>query len=227
MSLSFLIVMSIKLMKKITLSILAICCLVSCKDEPQTTRAEQTQTQEEYLAKNKLTIPKKGQLNELTPAQKKLVQDWLEFNTVYENMKLVNSSTRFAIIEDLGQLAANIDDLEQKKHPKDLNVNQIRSRFLVLKTKALKLQDDATDDSIPNDFIEKEIVEMNQVFNSIAYQIAQASKLNMKPEEILGDALNAKDSTKVTQENVVKEQKREFKPQKTERLIKEVDPDNQ
>lgn len=226
MSLSFLILVVETLMKKIILSVFVVCSFIACKEEPQATRAEQTETQEEYLAKNKLTIPAKGKLQELTPSQKKLVQDWLEFKTVHENMKLINSSTRFAIIEDLGQLAANIDDLEEKKHPQNLNANQIRSRFLVLKTKALKLQDDATDDSISNEFIEKEIVKMNQVFNSITYQISQASKLDMKPEEILGNTLKATDTIQTEKENNVKEQKPVEKYQNTQKPVQEVKKQN-
>lgn len=178
--------------------------LFACKEEQQATRAEETQSQEEFLAKNKLNIPKKGKLQELTPTQKKLVLDWLEFNTVHESTKLINASSRFAIVEDLGQLAANIYALEKSKFPKDLDVMQIRSRFLVLKTKSLKLQDDATDENISNEFIENKIVEINKVFNAICYQIGQASVLNLTPEEILGDGFKTKDSIKLAPE---KEQK--------------------
>ncbi|WP_298509174.1 hypothetical protein [uncultured Kordia sp.] len=193
-------------MKKIIASVLVCITLFACEKEQQTTRVQQTQSQEEYLAKNKLNIPRKGQLKTLTPAQKELVQDWLEFNTVHENMKLINESTRFAIIEDLGQLANNIDEIEKKKLPKKLDVMQIRSRFLVLKTKALKLQDDATDDSIPNNFIEKEIVEMNKVFHAVCYQIQQASILDIAAEEILGDVFKATDSTNAEKKVSQKEQ---------------------
>ncbi|EDP96576.1 hypothetical protein KAOT1_15473 [Kordia algicida OT-1] len=206
-----------KLMKKIITLVLIIISFISCEKEAEATRAQETQSKEEYLAKNKLNIPRKGKLEELTPNQKKLVQDWLEFNTVHENMKLINSSTRFAIVEDLEQLAANIDVIEKKKYPKDLDVMQIRSRFLVLKTKALKLQDDATDENTSNDFIEKEIVEMNKVFNSVCYQIVQASQLNIKPEEILGDAMKLKDSTNVDETNALKKEqqaRKEFLPKK-------------
>ncbi|MBC8757322.1 hypothetical protein H2O64_21820 [Kordia sp. YSTF-M3] len=182
-------------MKKIIVLVLVMISFFACKKEQQDTRNTQTESREDFLAKNKLTIPKKGKLKELTPIQKKLVQDWLEFKTVHESTKLINASTRFAIVEDLGQLAANIDAMEQKRFPKELDVMQIRSRFLVLKTKALKLQDDATDENISNEFIEKEIVEINKVFNAICYQIEQASALNITPEEILGDAFKTKDST--------------------------------
>jgi hypothetical protein len=191
-------------MKKIIIFMFVMISLFACKEEEKATRAAETQSQEEFLAKNKLNIPKKEKLKELTPIQKKLVLDWLEFNTVYESAKLINSSSRFAIVEDLGQLAANIDMMEKSKFPKDLDIMQIRSRFLVLKTKALKLQDDATDENISNEFIEKEIVEMNTVFNAVCYQIAQASILNITPEEILGDAFKTKDSLKAALE---KEQK--------------------
>lgn len=216
-------------MKKIIASVLIGITLFACKKEQQVARAVETQSQEEYLAKNKLTIPKKGTLKSLTPNQKKLVQDWLEFNTVHENMKLVNASTRFAIIEDLGQLANNIDEIENKKYPKELNAMQIRSRFLVLKTKALKLQDDATDDSIPNSFVEKEIVEMNKVFHAVCYQIEQASSLNIKPEEILGDMFKDTDSVNAEKKVVNTKQlpnqkaKKEKLPKKS---FKEVKPQN-
>lgn len=190
-------------MKKIIVFVFVMISFFACKEE-QATRTAETESQEEFLAKNKLNIPKKEKLKELTPIQKKLVLDWLEFNTVHESAKLINSSTRFAIVEDLGQLAANIDTMEKKKFPKELDVMQIRSRFLVLKTKALKLQDDATDENTSNEYIEKEIVEINKVFNSVCYQIAQASILKITPEEILGDAFKTKDSTKAVLE---KEQK--------------------
>lgn len=219
-------------MKKIITLVLIIISFISCEEEQQTTRSQETQSKEEYLAKNKLNIPRKGKLKDLTPNQKKLVQDWLEFNAVHENMKLINASTRFAIVEDLEQLAANIDVVEKKKFPKELDVMQIRSRFLVLKTKALKLQDDATDENTSNDFIEKEIVEMNKVFNSVCYQIAQASKLNIKPEEILGDGMKLKDSTNVDGAAALKKEqqaRKEFLPKDKIKLpkkpFKEVESD--
>lgn len=193
-----------KLMKKIIVLVFVIVSFFACKEEQQAANATQTETHEDFLAKNKLNIPQKAKLKELTPTQKKLVQDWLEFKTVHESIKLINASTRFAIVEDLGQLAANIDVMEQKKFPKELDVMQIRSRFLVLKTKALKLQDDATDDNISNEFIEKEIVEMNKVFNAVCHQIEQASALDITSEEILGDAFKTKDSTNAA---INKEQK--------------------
>ncbi|MFK7748725.1 MAG: hypothetical protein AB8B65_10060 [Kordia sp.] len=216
-------------MKKIIASVLISIILFACKKEPQTTRVQQTQSQEEYLEKNKLNIPNKGKLNSLTPNQKKLVQDWLEFTAVHENMKLINESTRFAIIEDLGQLASNIDVVEKKKYPKDIDVTQIRSRFLVLKTKALKLQDDATDDSIPNTFIEKEIVEMNKVFKSVCYQIEQASSKDINPEEILGDIykvndiLDAEKATPTKQKLSIQKAKKQKLPKKP---FKAVQPKN-
>ncbi|MEM6719282.1 MAG: hypothetical protein AAF611_08220 [Bacteroidota bacterium] len=181
-------------MKKLIASALIGIALFACEKEQQITKVERVSSQKEYLEKNKLNIPKKGKLKGLNSTQKNLVQDWLEFNAIHENMKLINESTRFAIMEDLGQLAANIDELQQKKFPKKLDVMQIRSRFLVLKTKALKLQDDATDDSISNDFIANEIVEMNKVFTAVCYQMEQASSLDMKPEEILGDLFETVDS---------------------------------
>ena len=184
-------------MKKIIVSVFAIFLLFACKKQEGSTSTTETESREEYFAKNKLNIPKKSMLKELTPTQKKLVQDWLEFTAIHENMKLINSSTRFAIVEDLGQLAANIDTLEKKRFPKELDVMQIRSRFLVLKTKALKLQDDATDETVANDFLEKEIVEINNVFNAVCYQIEQASELNIIPEEILGNKIKIKDSTDI------------------------------
>ncbi len=181
---------------------LVICTFFACKKEQQRTQEQATQSKEEFVEKNKLNIPKKGKLKELNAVQKKLVQDWIEFNTIHESMKLVNASSRFAIVEDLGQLAANIDAIEEKRFPADLNAMQIRSRFLVLKTKALKLQDDAGDEAVTNDDIAKEIVEMNRVFNAVCYQIQQASEDNIDPKEILGNSLT-KDSTKV--EKPVKE----------------------
>ncbi|WP_160130408.1 hypothetical protein [Kordia antarctica] len=210
-------------MKKIIVSLLVIITFFACKKEQEATRSAETQSQEEYFAKNKLTIPKKAQLKELTPTQKKLVQDWLEFTAIHENIKLINASTRFAIAEDLGQLAANIDTLGFKKFPKELDVMQIRSRLLVLKTKALKLQDDATDDNVPNDFLEKEIAEMNKVFNAVCYQIEQTSELNILPEEILGNSLKKKDSTKVKIEEK-KEQKPKMKLPK--KPFKQIEPEN-
>jgi len=191
-------------MKKIIIFMFVMVSVFACKKEQQATRASETESQEEFLAKNKLNIPKKEQLKELTPIQKKMVLDWLEFNTVYESAKLINASSRFAIVEDLGQLAANIEAMGKKKFPKELDVMQIRSRFLVLKTKALKLQDDATDDNISNEFVEKEIIEINKIFNAVCYQIEQASAFNMTSEEILGDAFKIKDSTELALE---KEQK--------------------
>lgn len=184
-------------MKRIIVLVLVGITFFACKEEEKATRTERTENQAEYFEKNKLNVPKKGALKNLTAAQKKLVQDWLEFKTVHENMKLINNTTRFSITGDLEQLASNIDEVDKKKFPKDLDIMQIRSRFLVLKTKALKLQDDASDDSIPNDFIEKEIVEMNKVFNSVCYQVEQAQLLNIEPEEILGDMFKTGDSTKV------------------------------
>lgn len=216
-------------MKKIIASVLIGITLFACKKEQEVTRVAETQSQEEYLAKNKLNIPKKGILKSLTPNQKKLVQDWLEFNTIHENMKLVNASTRFAIIEDLGQLASNIDEIENKRFPKDLDAMQIRSRFLVLKTKALKLQDDATDDNIQNSFVEEEIVEMNKVFHSICYQIEQASSFNIKPEEILGDIYKVTDSINAEKEIVKKQQSPAPKAKKQKlpkKPFKEVKPQN-
>ncbi|WP_290669773.1 hypothetical protein [Kordia sp.] len=205
--------------------------LFACgKEEEQTTRMQQTQSQEEYLAKNKLNIPRKGNLQELTPTQKELVQDWLEFNAVHENMKLINESTRFAIIEDLGQLASNIDEVEKKKLPEALDIMQIRSRFLVLKTKALKLQDDATDDSIPNTFIEKEIVEMNKVFNAVCSQIEQASLLDIEAEEILGDVFKVTDSTKNAPKKVLQTEQLPTQKAQKQKLpkkpFKQVKPKN-
>jgi hypothetical protein len=185
-----------QLMKKIILSILVICTFFACKKEHKTARTGATQSQEEYSAKNKLNIPKKGKLVALNSAQKKLVQDWLEFNTIHENMKLVNESTRFAIIEDLGQLAANIQVIENMQFPDDLDATQIRSRFLVLRTKALKLQDDASDENVNNEAISKEIVEMNRVFHAICYQIQQVAEADIDPKEILGSS-TGKDTTKV------------------------------
>ena len=105
------------LMKKIIVSVFAIFLLFACKKQEGSTSTTETESREEYFAKNKLNIPKKSMLKELTPTQKKLVQDWLEFTAIHENMKLINSSTRFAIVEDLGQLAANIDTLEKKRFP--------------------------------------------------------------------------------------------------------------
>lgn len=189
-------------MKKVITYILVIFTFFACKEEQQATRDEATQNKEEFIEKNKLNIPKKGKLKELNATQKKLVQDWIEFNTITESMKLVNSSSRFAIVEDLGQLASNIEAIKDKRFPADLDKMQIRSRFLVLKTKALKLQDDAGDEAVTNDDIAKEIVEMNRVFHSICYQVQQASELNIDPEEILGNSLS-KDSTSV--EKPVKE----------------------
>jgi hypothetical protein len=209
-------------MKKIFASVLII-TFFACKKEQQTTRVEATQTQEEYLEKNKLNIPKKEQFSGLNTAQKDLVQDWIEFNAVMENIKLINSSSRFAIVEDLKQLADNIDVIDEKRFPKGLDVMQIRSRFLVLKTKALKLQDDATDDSIPNAFIEKEIIEMNKVFKAVCYQIEQTSLLNMEPDEILGDIFKLKDSTELDSMFPIKSElpKRELKEVKKKKLLKE------
>ncbi|MEM6686914.1 MAG: hypothetical protein AAF617_14110, partial [Bacteroidota bacterium] len=135
-----------KIPKKIIALVLITTTLFACEQKEQATRAAQTQSQKEYLEKNKLNIPQKNKLKDLTAAQKNLVQDWLEFTAIHENMKLINASTRFAIVEDLGQLATNIDEIDKKKFPEGLDVMQIRSRFLVLKTKALKLQDDAVDD---------------------------------------------------------------------------------
>ncbi|AXG68584.1 hypothetical protein KORDIASMS9_00799 [Kordia sp. SMS9] len=183
-------------MKRIIVCILVGITFFACKDEEQGKRIPKKENQAEYFEKNKLNVPKKGALKSLTATQKKLVQDWLEFKTVHESMKLINNTTRFSITEDLGQLAANIEEVDKKKFPKELDVMQIRSRFLVLKTKALKLQDDATDESISNDFIEQEIVEMNNVFHSVCYQVEQATLLNMEPEEILGDLFKS-DSTEV------------------------------
>ena len=211
------------LMKKIIVSVFAIFLLFACKKQEGSTSTTETESREEYFAKNKLNIPKKSMLKELTPTQKKLVQDWLEFTAIHENMKLINSSTRFAIVEDLGQLAANIDTLEKKRFPKELDVMQIRSRFLVLKTKALKLQDDATDETVANDFLEKEIVEINNVFNAVCYQIEQASELNIIPEEILGNKIKIKDSTDINPV-VKKEQKPTMKvPTKP---FRQVEPEN-
>ena len=207
-------------MKKIITSVLIGITLFACKKEQETTRVQQTQSQEEYLAKNKLDIPKKGILKSLTPNQKKLVQDWLEFNAVHENMKLINSSTRFSIIEDLGLLAKNIDEIEKKKIPKELDIMQIRSRFLVLKTKALKLQDDATDDSIPNNSVAKEIVEMNKIFHSVCSQIGQASSLDIKAEEILGDVYKDTDSLKAAKEEAPKKLKLPTSKARKEQLPK-------
>jgi hypothetical protein len=191
-------------MKKIFISIL-ILTLVACKKEQEASRVAETETQEEYLEKNKLNIPKKDQFQSLTANQKKLVEDWLEFNTVIENIKLINGSTRFSIVEDLAKLASNIEEIEQKKFPEKLDVMQIRSRFLVLKTKALKLQDDATDESVTNEFIEKEIIEINRVFKAVCYQIEQASILDMEPEEILGDIFKIKDSAAIDSMFPIKE----------------------
>lgn len=210
-----------KLMKKIIVFFFVIISFFACKQEPQATRNTETESQEDFLAKNKLNIPQKAALKELTPTQKKLVQDWLEFNAIHQNMKLINSSTRFAIVEDLGQLAANINVIEQKKFPEDLDVMQIRSRFLLLKTKALKLKDDATDDNISNEFIEKEIVEMNKVFTAVCYQIEQVSTLNIAPEEILGDDFKTKDSVKQV---INKEQKPIL--QLPKKPFKQVQPEN-
>jgi len=218
-----------KSMKKILASILICMTLFACKQEEQATRVAETQSQEEYLEKNKLSIPKKGKLKDLSSTQKKLVQDWLEFNTVHENMKLVNASTRFAIVEDLGLLATNIDEIEKKKIPESFDVMQIRSRFLVLKTKALKLQDDATDESISNDHIEKEIVEMNKVFHAVCYQIEQASLLDMKPEEILGDVYKNADSTDIEKELPKKEKLPKTKATKqtlSKKALKKTKPQN-
>ncbi|WP_430411302.1 hypothetical protein [Kordia sp.] len=183
-------------MKKVITYILVICTFFACTEEQQKTREEATQNKEEFIARNKLNIPKKGKLNDLNATQAKLVRDWVEFKTINENMKLVNTSSRFSIVEDLGQLAANIDAIKDKQFPDDLDIMQIRSRFLVLKTKALKLQDDAGDEGVTNDAIAKEIVEMNHVFHAICYQIQQASEANIDPREILGNSLN-NDSTKV------------------------------
>ena len=185
-----------ELMKKIITYILVICTFFACKEESKTTREEATQNKEEFLEKNKLNIPKKGKLKGLNTVQEKLVQDWIQFKTVSESMKLINTSSRFAIVEDLGQLASNIDSVELKKYPEKLDVMQIRSRFLVLKTKALKLQDDATDEGFSNDEISKEIVAMNTVFHSICNQIQQASEQDIDPDEILGNTPK-KDSTVV------------------------------
>jgi len=216
-------------MKKIIASVLIGITLFACKKEEQTARVEQTQSQEEFLEKNKLNIPRKGKLNSLTSNQKKLVQDWLEFTAVHENMKLINESTRFAIIEDLGQLASNIDEVEKKKYPKDIDAMQIRSRFLVLKTKALKLQDDASDDSIPNTFIEKEIVDMNKIFTSVCYQIEQASTQNIKPEEILGDVYKLSDSLEAEKKVPTKRQlptQKARKQKSPKKSFKAVQPKN-
>jgi hypothetical protein len=214
-----------KLMKKIIISILVICTFFACKEEEQATREQATQSQEEYLAKNKLNIPKKGKFKELNPVQKKLVQDWLEFNTMYESMKLINASTRFAIVEDLGQLAVNIKAIEEKRFPADLDATQIRSRLLVLKTKALKLQDDATDENITNEFIEKEIVAMNTVFNAVCYQIQQASELNIDPNEILGNSLK-KDSIKVDTPKQEEFKSTISEKSTTKKILQEIDPEN-
>lgn len=184
-------------MKKIIVFLLVGITFFACKEEDQGQRVAKTENLTEYLEKNKLNIPKKDALKSLTATQKKLVQDWLEFKTVHESMKLINNTTRFTMTEDLGQLAANIDEVDKKKFPKELDIMQIRSRLLVLKTRALKLQDDASDESISNDFIIKEIVEMNKVFNSVCYQIEQAKLLNIEPEEILGDLFKTGDSTEV------------------------------
>lgn len=217
------------ILKNIIASVLIGIILFACDQEAQATRETETQSQEEYLEKNKLTIPKKDKLKDLTGNQKNLVQDWLEFTAIHENMKLINASTRFAIVEDLGQLATNIDEIEKKKFPKKLDVMQIRSRFLVLKTKALKLQDDATDDSIPNNFIEKEIVEMNKVFSAVCYQIEQANLLDMKPEEILGDVFKDADSTDAKKEIPKKVQLPTSNAQKEKlpkKALKKIKPQN-
>lgn len=173
-----------------------ICAFFACKEESKTIREEATQNREEFLTKNKLNIPKKGKLKDLNAIQKELVKDWIQFNTINENMKLVNTSSRFAIVEDLGQLAANIDSIELKKFPKKLDVMQIRSRFLVLKTKALKLKDDASDDGFTNDAIAKEIVAINAVFHSICHKIQQTLEQDIDPEEILRNSPK-RDSTTV------------------------------
>ncbi|WP_298417335.1 hypothetical protein [uncultured Kordia sp.] len=183
-------------MKKVITYLLVICTFFACKEGQQKTNEEATQNKEEVLAKSKLNIPKKGKLRGLNGVQKNLVKDWIEFNTINESMKLVNTSTRFSIIEDLGQLAENIAAIEEKNLPQGLDVMQIRSRFLVLKTKALKLQDDAGDEGVTNDDIAKEIVEMNRVFHAVCNQIQQVTEQNIDPNEILGDLLN-KDSIKV------------------------------
>ena len=218
-------------MKKIILYLLIGAMLFACKKEQEATRTTETQSQEEYLEKNKLNIPTKEKLKAITPSQKKLVQDWLEFTAIHENMKLINASTRFSIIEDLGQLASNIEVLQNKKFPKGLDVMQIRSRLLVLKTKALKLQDDATDDSVSNETIEKEIVEMNKAFSAILYQIEQTTARDMKPEEILGDVYKTADSIaaaeKATLEKEVKTTPKTKKEKLSKKPFKEVDPENQ
>ncbi|WP_420570891.1 hypothetical protein [Kordia sp.] len=212
-------------MKRIIILALVIITVFACKDEQQATRDTQVESKEEFLAKNKLNIPKKGKLKNLTATQKKLVEDWLEFTAVLENMKLINSSTRFSITEDLGQLAANIDVVEKKKYPENLDATQIRSRFLVLKTIALKLQDDASDESFTNDSIAKRIVEINKVFNAVCYQIERTSKSNIAPEEILGDAFKELDSTTA---NVLEKPKKQQLSKKIapKKPIKEIDPED-
>ncbi|PTX60140.1 hypothetical protein C8N46_107146 [Kordia periserrulae] len=218
-------------MKKTILSVLIGVTLFACMKEEEATRTAQTQSQEEYLEKNKLNIPAKDQLKTITPSQKKLVQDWLEFTAIHENMKLINGSTRFSIIEDLGQLASNIETLQTKKFPEGFDVMQIRSRLLVLKTKALKLQDDATDDSVTNETIEKEIVEMNKAFAAILYQIEQTTARDMKPEEILGDVYKTADSIaaaeKVKLEKENKPTPKATKEEVPKKPFQEVDPENQ
>ncbi|WP_046757870.1 hypothetical protein [Kordia jejudonensis] len=183
-------------MKKVITYIFVVFTFFACEEAQQNTREEATQNKEEFIAKNKLNIPKKGKLKELNATQKKLVQDWIEFKTINESMRLVNASSRFAIVEDLGQLAANIEAIKDKQFPDDLDKTQIRSRFLVLKTKALKLQDDAGDEAVTNEDISKKIVEMNRVFHAICYQIQEASEKGIDPREILGNSL-PKDSTLV------------------------------
>jgi len=183
-------------MKKLIIYILVICTFFACEKAQQKTKEEATQSKEEFLEKNKLNIPKKGKLQELNAIQKKLVQDWIEFNAINQSMKLINSSSRFAIVEDLAQLATNIEEVDEEEFPEELDAMQIRSRFLVLRTKALKLQDDAGYDGVTNDDIAAEIVQMNRVFNAICFQIQKVSTLNIDPEEILGNSFG-KDSTKV------------------------------
>lgn len=174
---------------------------ISCKDDDLKRVAEQ----ERYQQKRSQVLTNisrtwKFREMQLSPRSQELVQDWAQWRLFFSELSNTPTRTIEAFQKKSKDLTRKADDLFQTL-PEDMQIVELRSRFLVLLNYFRSLEMFVNLDEIPEQKVMLLIQEINQQLSSIKLQMEEMHrKKDIKMEDGEAEMLRLLDTSRAVKE---------------------------
>jgi hypothetical protein len=173
----------------------------SCKEDDSKRIAEQERYQEKRAqVLNNLSRAWRFREMQLSPRSQELVQDWAQWRLFFSELSNIPTGTIEAFQKKSKDLTRKADDLFQSL-PTELQVVELKSRFLVLLNYFRMIELFVNLDEIPEQKIMLLIQETNQQLSSIELQMEEMHrKKDIKMEAGEEDMLRLLDTSRAVRE---------------------------